>query len=329
MDIFIIIVQLLAGGAGLHFGAEWLVRGSGSLALTLGIKPLIIGVTLVAFGTSAPEGVVSVSAALGGDIDISIGNVMGSNIANIGLAIGLTALIKPLNVGREVFKRDMPMMLLATVGLIVLLFIGGTHATEHGEAYRLSWWKGAIMLASIAGFMGWVIRDALKGRHDAADELPDDVHHSKRVLYTAMALLGLAVLLAGGYFFVEGAVELAQFIGVPAMVIALSVVAFGTSLPEIITSLVANLRGQSDIGIGNVVGSNIFNILLVLGIVALIAPIHLDVASMRVDIPVMLGFALFLAGVAFVFKKIGRVAGLIMVLVYSLYTANLFFRWVT
>jgi len=324
MEILIVILQLAGGVAGLHFGSNWLVTGSSKLALSFGIKPLIIGLTLVAFGTSAPELVVSVSGALQGQSDIAVGNVVGSNIANIGLILGLTALIKPINVDREMFRRDFPFMLLAAALLAVLPFIGGPVAYGDGAGFLLDRWKGVVLLACL-GVMLWVMFLGMKS--DAPAILPEG-SKGKRGRNVGLALVGLALLLVGGKFFVDGAVTLAQWLGVPSLVIGLTVVAVGTSLPELATSLVALFKGQEAISLGNVVGSNIFNILCVLGVVALIHPTVVSAEVMRMDMIVMLAFTLAFTAMAWFGGRLSRPKGAVLLGAYGLYVANLFVGWV-
>ncbi len=324
MEIVIVILQLVGGVAGLHFGSNWLVSGSSHLALSFGIKPLIIGLTLVAFGTSAPELVVSISAATQGGADIAIGNVVGSNIANIGLILGLAAAIKPMKLDAEVFRRDFPFMLGAAVLLAVLPFLGGPVEFGDGAGFLLSRWKGGVLLFAMALVMWALLRD-MKSDAPAPD---DPAARSKRLRNLGLALLGLLILLTGGKFFVDGAVTLAGWLGVPQLVIGLTVVAVGTSLPELATSMVALSKGQDSISAGNVIGSNIFNVLFVLGIVAMISPITISADVMRMDMPVMLGFSFGVAVLAWRRKGLGRPEGLLLLAGYGLYVANLFAGWV-
>ncbi|MEE9312430.1 MAG: calcium/sodium antiporter [Planctomycetota bacterium] len=327
MEIVIIILQLLGGVVGLHFGAEWLVSGSSRLALSFGVKPLIIGLTLVAFGTSAPELTVSMAGALSGSGDLSVGNVIGSNIANIGLVLGITCLIKPLPVGIEVFKRDLPAMLLAAMCVAVLPFIGGGVESGDSTVFMLSRWKGFVLLGGLAIFLLVMFRAARGGNPDADDEEQAE-EKKKRGKQIFLIILGLAVLLVGGKFFVAGAVSAATMLGIPKLVIGLTVLAIGTSLPELATSIAALLKGESDIGLGNVVGSNIFNIFMVLGVVAVISPLAMDARVMTFDIPIMLGFSLAVGVLAWHGKRLGRVDGAIMLTAYFLYITNLFMGWV-
>lgn len=312
---------------GLHFGAEWLVSGSSRLALSFGVKPLIIGLTLVAFGTSAPELTVSMSGVLSGSGDLSVGNVIGSNIANIGLVLGLTCMIKPLPVNIDVFKRDLPAMLFAAVMIAGLPFIGGGVEQGDGVVFMLSRWKGGLLLGCLGIFLLIMFR-AARGGNPETDEEEEAIEKAHRGKQLALIVLGLAVLLVGGKFFVTGAVTAATMLGVPEIVIGLTVLAIGTSLPELATSIAALLKGESDIGLGNVVGSNIFNIFMVLGAVALVSPLALTPRVMTFDIPIMLGFSLAVGVLAWHGKQLGRVDGAIMLAAYFLYITNLFTGWV-
>jgi cation:H+ antiporter len=262
---------LAAGGLLLYFGAQWLVAGASALALALRIPQLIVGLTVVAYGTSTPEVVVSVQSALAGHPAVAIGNVLGSNIANIGLILGVAAMVAPARVDGALRRRELPILLLATA-LVPLVLLDGVIARA----------EGATLLALGLLYSGWMVWAARSGaelasaRADVAAERdmadaagaprPRGVARS-----LAVALFGLAVLLVGGTLFVNGAVDAAHALGMSERLVGLTVVAIGTSLPELVTSVVAARRGHSDLAIGNVVGSNIFNVFLCLGGAALAA----------------------------------------------------------
>ncbi|MCA8914199.1 MAG: calcium/sodium antiporter [Planctomycetes bacterium] len=318
-----IILQLAFGVVGLHFGAEWLVSGSSRLALTFGVKPLVIGLTLVAFGTSAPELTVSMAGAIGGQPDVSVGNVIGSNIANIGLVLGLSATIRPINVDPEVFRRDLPAMLFAALLIAVLPFIGGPIETGDGAGFMLDRWKAVILLVTIAVILFLMFRGSRGG-----DEPREHTPRRHRAGLVLLTIFGLAALLVGGKLFVDGAVDAAQRLGIPQLVIGLTVVAVGTSLPELATSIVAIIRGESAISLGNVVGSNIFNICLVLGLVSLVHPLVIDARVMKMDMIVMLGFSAGVTALAWRGKRLSRPEGLLLLSAYGLYITNLFVGWV-
>ncbi len=324
MELFIIIVQLVAGLGVLTLGADWLVRGSSNFALSIGIKPLIIGLTLVAFGTSAPELTVSVKGALDGNSGIAVGNVIGSNIANIGLILGLCAIIRPVDVSKELFRRDIPMMLVASVALGLLPFLGGPSPLGESVGFEFSRWKALVLLGLFLISLWLTFRNA-GSSETPLDDVAQKISRTKNLL---LALVGLGALIGGGYFFVEGAVSLAERLGIPQLVIGLTIVAVGTSLPEFATSIIAAIRGQSDISVGNVVGSNIFNILFVLGLSAAISPVMIEPKTLQMDIPVMLLMALLLPALAWRSRKLGRLGGAMLLAAYVLYSCNLFFNWV-
>ena len=267
MKTFIDLAGGIAGIALLYFGADYLIKGCVGIARKLHIPELVIGLTLVAFGTSAPEFVVSINAVWSGKGDIALGNIVGSNICNIALILGLCALIKPLAVNKKIFKMDLPIMLISTVLLSAFLYL------SHG----VNRWQSAIFMLLMAGFIAWQCRSALTNREEAEalkaelEESAGDKTYGIPVLLIMIAG-GLAGLVFGAQFFVNGAVCAARMLGVSEAVIGLSIVAFGTSLPELATSLVASFKGEGDIAIGNVVGSNIFNILFILGIAPLVRP---------------------------------------------------------
>jgi cation:H+ antiporter len=301
---------LLLGLVLLYFGAEGLVRGSASLALRLGLTPLVIGLTVVAFGTSAPELVVSLRAALDGQGDISVGNVVGSNICNIGLILGLCALISPIATSSRVVRADIPIM----IGVTVL----GLGLLSHGGVTR---WEGGVLLALLAGYVVFTIRLAEKAPDDAlADEFADVVVPSKRGLVVDLLFVagGLAFLVVGARFLVDGAVIIARAFGWSEALIGLTIVAVGTSLPELATSLVAAVKKEADIAVGNIVGSNIFNILGILGITAALTP--LEAAGIgTIDLLVMTAFAVVLWPFAFRGGRLCRAEGAVLLLAYTGY----------
>lgn len=323
MEYVLIAVQLAFGVLGLHFGANWLVSGSSKLALTFGVKPLIIGLTVVAMGTSAPELTVSLGGAFQGNTDLAVGNVVGSNIANIGLILGLSAAIRPMKIQLEPLKRDLPFMLFAALLLAGLPFIGGPVETENGVAFMMDRWKGGVLLGAMALFMWLAFRGARGGGEGEVTEKPKG-----RALLVTLTLVGLGVLLIGGTLFVDGAVSAAKLLGVPELVIGLTVVAVGTSLPELATGVIATIKGESDISLGNVVGSNIFNVCMVLGLVAVIHPLAIDVRVMQLDMIVMLFFSLWVTSMAWRGKDLSRLEGISLLGAYVLYVFNLFFGWV-
>ncbi|QQX79874.1 calcium/sodium antiporter [Shewanella sp. KX20019] len=299
-------LSIIGGFVILTVGAESLVRGASNIALKLGLSPLIIGLTIVAFGTSAPELAVSIKSAVAGNSGIALGNVIGSNIANIGLILGITALIRPIKIESQMVKRDIPIMIAASVLFWGLLLDGG-----------LSFTDGAILSALLIAYLSYSYFTAEK---QAPAE--DTEENQSQWLSILFIIVGISMLVGGGILFVDGAVALAQSFGISEIIIGLTIVAIGTSMPELVTSIVAALKGQSDIAIGNVVGSNLFNILGILGVTAVIHPIiGNDINSL--DWLVMIGLAALLLPFAYTGLRIGRREGSILVLSYLLYIGYL------
>jgi len=258
LDPAIPYAYLLSGFVVLYFGAEWLVGASARLAVRFGVKPLLVGVTIVAMGTSAPEFVVSVQAAAaiptrGG---IAVGNVVGSNICNTALVLGLSALICPILVSKQFFKFDIPVL----IGVSFLAW----HFLSDGA---IQVWEGVVILALFAGYMAFNIANAKAGGGEDAGVAAGDEKKVSVVKNVLLVLLGLGMLIGGANLLVNGAVKIAESFKVSEAVIGLTIVAFGTSLPELATSVVAAVRKHNDIAVGNVVGSNLFNILCILGVV--------------------------------------------------------------
>jgi cation:H+ antiporter len=291
---------LLLGLVLLYFGAEGLVRGSSSLALRLGLSPLVVGLTVVAFGTSSPELVVSLKAALDGQGAISVGNVVGSNICNIGLILGLCAMITPIATNSQIIRVDIPIMLGITgVALFVL---------ANGHLGRP---EGILLFALLLAYIFFSVRLARRRPADALSaEFGEEVKISKRGLAVdiLMVIGGLIILVFGARFLVDGAVIIARAFGWSEALIGLTIVAIGTSLPELATSLLAAVKKEADIAVGNIVGSNIFNLLGILGITAIVHPLATDGVGM-VDFAVMAGFSLVLWPMAFHQQRITRPEG--------------------
>ena len=297
-------IYLLGGIIGLFLGGEALVRGSVDIARRLAIPPLLIGLTVVGFGTSTPELLVSVDAALRGVPDIALGNVVGSNIANILLIAGLSALIWPIRVMGDTLRRDTAVMMAAALALVPIFAMGVMGRPA-----------GAILVAGLAAYLVWAYR--------SASGAPEEEEGAKPPATMVIALLwvvaGLAALILGARFLVDGAVSIARDFGVSEAFIGLTIVAVGTSLPELATSLIAALRRQSEIAIGNIIGSNIFNILGILGVTALIAPIPVAPRFPGFDLPVMIAVSLVFTVLLLARPSIGRGAGVMMLLAYAAY----------
>ncbi len=294
-------IQVVSGGLLLYFGAEWFVGGASSLALALRIPKVLIGLSVVAYGTSAPEIIVGVRAASAGHGEVALGNVIGSNVANVGLILGIAALIHPAVVDGALRRRELPMLLLSTA-LLPLLLLDGV----------ISRWE-ALGLALVALlYTAWMIRVARAAsvqkrtlEATAAAESAEEAGAPQRTGTTkaiVTAALGLGVLLIGGSLFVDGAVAVAHSIGMSDRLVGLTIVAIGTSLPELITSIVAARRGHSDLAVGNVVGSNIFNTLMCLGAAGMAGSVGAPLASLAFE----LGALLLMTGLAAVFIRSQR-----------------------
>ena len=311
----LIALLLLAGLVALYFGAEWLVRGGASLAVRLGVTPLLVGLTVVVYGTSTPELIVSATAAVRGQGAIAIGNVVGSNIFNIGVILGLTALVAPMRVQLQLLKFDTPVMV--GVALLFLLFF------RDGSIQR---WESLVFLAVIVLYT--VVNVRLARRQVSADvrqEFADSVPKPTGSPWTDGGLIvaGLAMLVLGSRLFVTGAVDLARLFDISDAVIGLTIVAAGTSLPELASSLMAAWRRQPDIAIGNVVGSNIYNILAILGVSGVIAsPINGQGVSLT-DTLIMIGFSVLLLVIAWTGFKLRRWEGALLLTLYGGYLWHL------
>lgn len=310
MSDILIIVSLIGGLILLFVGAEGLVRGSSAIALRLGISPLVIGLTVVAFGTSAPELLVSVKSSLEGNSDIAIGNVIGSNICNIALILGVSALINPMIVKAQVVKREIPIMIGVTVLLILMLL--------NNNISRL---EGIILTAGIIIYTVISIYLSKKERDpEVILEFQEELGKKPvgLLISSILVVVGLALLIFGANIFVNGAVSAAERMGVSNAVIGLTVVAFGTSLPELITSIVAGIKKEGDIAIGNIVGSNVFNILSILGITAVIKPIT-SYGISYVDLSIMLLTAVIILPLSYSGFKINRWEGAFLFIGYIAY----------
>ncbi len=314
------LLFFVLGLVALVAGAELLVRGASKLALSFGISPLVVGLTVVAFGTSAPEMAVSVQAALSGQVDIALGNVVGSNIFNVLFILGLSALIIPLLVARQLIRQEVPIMIGASLLLFALAWDGG-----------LSRYDAALMfglLLAYTVFLIWQSRRESKAlaaegtAETASGKSSWDNYWGVQVLLIAA---GLALLVLGADWLVTAAITFAKQLGVSELVIGLTIVAAGTSMPEVATSIVAALRGERDIAVGNVVGSNTFNILGVLGLSGMVSPEGLSVAQslLSFDIPVMIAVALACLPVFFTGNLIARWEGGVFLAYYAAYTTYL------
>ncbi|MEE9166065.1 MAG: calcium/sodium antiporter [Candidatus Neomarinimicrobiota bacterium] len=303
-----VIILLLGGALLLYVGGEFLVRGGSRMARLLGISPMVAGLTVVAFGTSLPELVVSLVAALEGREAIAVGNVIGSNIANVGLIVGLSAIVFHVAVSGKRFLRDMNIMLGVTVLFGVMLLDG-----------YVARWEG---LALFVGIIAYTYYRIVAGKGDSASSgKPGTVPANLALL--VFGTLGLAF---GAKMFVDGASQLARTLGVAELVIGLTVVAYGTSLPELATSLVAAFRRESDISIGNIIGSNLFNMMGVIGLVSLVSPLTVDREVFTFELPIMIAFSLALYPVLVMKKRISKLYALALFLGYVTFLITLFTR---
>lgn len=306
------IIQLIAGFALLTYGAERLVSGSSTVAYRLGLSPLVIGLTVVAFGTSAPELVVSIRATIAGNSDIAIGNVIGSNIANIALIMGVTALIRPLSIHLNLLRREVPIMIGIT--LVTSWFIIGDTITRI---------EGLALFIGLIIFITYSIRNAKYVPTDARVHLIEEPEiKTDMPLWKAwmLVLIGLALLVGGGELLVNGAVEIATLLGISQAVIGITIVAVGTSLPELATSAVAAYKKESDIAVGNIIGSNIFNLLCILGITGMIHPLDSSNFDL-VDLGFMLGLTIIILPMMRLGFELSRLEGAILLTTYIGYTA--------
>lgn len=311
------VAMLIAGLLLLVGGAELLVRGASRLAAAVGISPLVVGLTVVAFGTSSPELAVSLQAALTGSGEIAVGNVVGSNIFNILVIVGVATLITPLVVQQQLVRQDVPLM----IGLSILLYALGLTG-------RISRLQGLLMFAGLIFYIGFVIRQSRKESAAVKEEYEIEYGDGKDKNYirnTLFFVAGLVLLVIGSSWLVTSASEIARAFGISELVIGLTIVAAGTSMPELATSALAAYRGERDIAVGNAVGSNIFNILCVLALTALISKDGLVISpdAMSLDIPFMVAVAIAALPIFFTGYSISRWEGAIFVLYYGAYTLYL------
>jgi cation:H+ antiporter len=319
--MLISIAQLAGGFILLVWGADRLVAGASALARNLGVSPLIIGLTIVAFGTSAPELVVSAVAAYRGNPGLAVGNAIGSNIANIGLILGLTAVVYPLRVESEILKREYPLLMLIMISALIMASDLIYDRTE-----------GILLLTGLAALVIWMVRFGLRrGTEDPlaqgfTAEIPVNMPTRTAVMWLTV---GVIVLPVSSQFLVEGAIVIARSLHVSEAVIGLTIIAFGTSLPELAASLTSALREEDDLAIGNVIGSNMFNILGVLGIAAVTKPIDVELIMLKQDFPVMFLFSVLLFFMAYGIQGPGKISRRSGFLLLSLFFSYQVLVWVT
>lgn len=310
LDILLLIVGLFV----LILGGDFLVRGASSIALRAHISPLVVGLTIVAFGTSAPELLISINAALDGSPDMTMGNVVGSNICNLALVLGVTALIGTIPVKADSIKIDWPV----TMGSSLLLYF-----IVKGDRAVIDTWEGIVFIVLLILYTFFIIRKsrketkALRALQEEFD-LPEESNKLwKDILFI---VLGCAGLFYGADWFVGGAKSLAEVLGVSERVIGITVLALGTSLPELVTAVVASVKKETDLALGNLMGSNIFNVLSILGITSIIQDIHVSEQIIDEDMVVMLGITLIILPMMLYKRKMGVFSGLILLGIYLVYT---------
>jgi cation:H+ antiporter len=315
------VPMLIVGVVGLLVGAEFLVRGAAAIATRLGIEPVVIGLTVVAFGTSAPELAVSVGAAISGDTDVALGNVVGSNIVNILLILGVSAVVGGLVVSQRIVRVDVPLLIVVSVVALVMSLDNSVGRID-----------GLLLFAAVIVYTVWLIRSSRRESSSVRAEYAESVEQLEGAaverplaVQIGLVVVGLAGLVIGSQLLVTAATDIAADLGVSELVIGLTVVAVGTSLPELATSVLAAVRGQRDIAVGNVVGSNLFNLMCVLGLSGVVSSAGVPVgdAALRLDFPVMLAATFVLLPIVWNGFVIQRWEGAVLVVFYIAYVAYL------
>ena len=307
------VIYLFAGLFLLMLGGDFLVKGATNLALRMRISPLVVGLTIVAFGTSSPELVVSINAVMSGSPDLTMGNVIGSNICNLALVLGVTALIRPIQVNSDSIKIDWPM----TMGSSVLLYF----LVREG---LLKSFEGILFIGLLIGYTVFIVRKSRRENHKSSfSDQPESAkkkgtkHFYKDIV---LIILGCFGLYYGSKWFVEGGKGLALYFGVGERVIGITVLALGTSLPELVTASIASFKNQTDLALGNLMGSNIFNILSILGITSIIKEIEVSDVILNIDMIWMLGVTLLILPMMAHKRQVGRYEGFLLLLIYGYYT---------
>ena len=309
------LLYFLAGFILLYYGADFLVRGSSSIAVSFGVKKIVVGLTLVALGTSMPEFVVSFFAAIENVDGVSVGNIVGSNLANILLVLGLASIIRPIGVKKRVFLLELPVLLLIT-GIFVIFCRDGI----------LESFEGAIMLVVFVTYMTFIIANRKVRENTDIELVPMEQGHL--VKNTFLTFLGLAGLIVGGQLTVRGAIGLARAFGISEVVIGLTVVAIGTSLPELFTSVVAVIKKEDEISIGNIIGSNLFNTAFVLGVIPMIRPLTIDRGVIRFENLLMLFVTVLFSIFLFIGRSLSRLEGILLLLIYGFFISNIVFHFI-
>jgi cation:H+ antiporter len=318
--VLIAVLIFLAGLVALSWSADRFVYGASALAKNIGVSPMIIGLTIVAMGSSAPEIMVSATASLGGNVDTAVGNALGSNIANIALVLGMTALLKPIIVSSQTLRREMPLLLAVTLLAVYLLMDD-----------FIAFYEGSLLIALFFAMIGLLTWLSLKARKDdplqqkTEEEVPTDVPTYQAVLWV---IVGLLMLPFSAHFIVESAVTIAKYFGLSDLVIGLTIIALGTSLPELAASIAGVLKNEDDLAMGNIIGSNIFNILAVLAMPGIIAPGAIDPLAASRDSYIMLGITLLLLLFSFSFynrkRSVNRLEGFLLFGCYIAYQISIF-----
>lgn len=305
-------LMLALGLVLLIFGADLLVRGAARLATNFGVPALVVGLTVVAFGTSAPELAVSVRSAWAGQAELAVANVVGSNIFNVLFILGGAAMISPLIVSQQLIRQDVPIMVIVSLVVVIMAWSGS-----------ISTWNAAILFAGLIVYTAFLFYQGRKQGNSTVDEDVDAILQTPKPLSHNLFLvvIGLILLVVGARWLVAAAVEIASAMGVSEAVVGLTIVAIGTSLPEVMTSIMATIKGERDIAIGNVVGSNIFNILCVLGVAGLVSPEPLlaGMQMVRLDMPIMLGVSILCLPLFFTGAILDRIEGMLFLALYLAY----------
>ncbi len=316
IDLFFLVLGLVV----LIAGGEFLVRGASSIALRMKISPLVVGLTIVAFGTSAPELLISVKSALSGIDDLAMGNVVGSNICNLGLVLGFTALVSDIRIERNTLRFDWPMTFFAS---LLLIFVASNWLFNNGQ---IDFWEGFLFFCILIAFTSFSLiqsrkdtkaKEALLEEHEFTE--PEKSLRSL-LIDILMIAIGCVGLFYGAEWFVSGAEKIAMRLGVSERVIGITLVALGTSLPELVTSAIAAYKKQTDLALGNLLGSNIFNILSILGITGMITTVTVDPVILEYDMMWMLGITLLVLPMALWRRRLGKLEGAILMLSYVVYT---------
>ncbi len=309
------ILYLILGLILLYYGAEFLVRGSSSIAVSFGVNKMVIGLTVVALGTSMPEFVVSLTGAITGSDGVSVGNIVGSNMANILLVLGITGFIGPIKAEKRTIKLDMPVLLLITLLFIFFCYDG-----------LLTGYESIMLLFVFMIYMLYIIKNSreISGEKKEASD-PKSNKLTKNIMLSLVGIIGLVL---GGKYTVQGGVEMGQLLGISDYVIGLTVIALGTSLPELFTSVVAALKHEHEISIGNIIGSNMFNTAFVLGIVPIISPLKISEKIIGFDNWLMLGVTILLGICTYSGKRLSRGESALFLLIYALFILNIIFNFI-